>query len=75
MQHVPISYLLMRFLNDFHSQIFFFSECQLGIRAPILKLNRFRFRAEWSHLPHVHQRQREMSVCALAFFFFLNKGF
>lgn len=40
-----------------------FSECQFGIRAPILNLNRFRFRAEWSHLPHVHQRRPEMSVC------------
>lgn len=87
LQHEVISYLLMRFLNDFSKVtpvFFFFPECQSAIRAPILKLNGFRLKAEWSHLSHVHQRQPETSVRARAcvcecvrvfFFFFYLKTF
>lgn len=48
-QHVPVLYLLIRFLNDLQFRYSFrarFAECHFRIKAPILKLNSFRFIGE-----------------------------
>lgn len=57
MQHVPTSYLLMRRSMTF--RVSYFAPVLLNvsfcINVPVLKLNGFRFRSEWSRLPPVHQ--------------------